>query len=144
MAWTPEEFLRQALAADHPFDSVCVSNDAAFAISQALSAGPAATAEHQRATLERWEKLAVELEPANDALCSQLHADVKPFAQSKKPLLLKAILEELQFPSVATELLHDFPAHGFPAFGPFPETGIFPPRDHAAAITREDLMKSVK
>ena len=133
---------RQASLADHPFDSLAVSGDAAFAIARCLENGPTKSALHQAETLARWKTLSAQLEPANDAFCAKLHKEVRPFAARKKPLLLKAILDELNFPDEAATVLHDCMANGFPAFGRFPRTGLFPEREHRATATREDLMKS--
>ena len=66
-----------------------------------------------------------ELHADNQAICSLSPDEVRPFAIRKKPLLLRAILEELGFPASASTPLHKFLLEGFPALGEFPNTGVF-------------------
>ena len=54
IAWSPSEFLEQAAAAEHPFDSLVVSSDAAVAVAKSLSHGAKLTRTHQEDTLRRW------------------------------------------------------------------------------------------
>ena len=77
------------------------------------------------------------LEKDEEEFCKQLHPDVAPFAKKKRPLLLTAILDELGFGP--TDMLLQFMAPGFPMFGQFPLTGIFPKRHHGATISTDDL-----
>ena len=55
---------------------------------------------------------------------------------------MKEILTELG--SKATELLFVLLTQGAPMFGEFPETGIFPRREHSATVSESDLLKASK
>ena len=57
IAWSPAEFLHQASLADHPFDSLVVSPEAAVAVARSLSNGSAKTRTHQEDTLNRWSSV---------------------------------------------------------------------------------------
>ena len=112
--WTMSQFVQRALSLEHPFSAVECPGATAFAVFQCLTNGPAAVAKHRESCLARWEQLAVELKPEEDALCASLHPDVAPFALLKRPLLNLALLKEAEFP--ATDLVFRFLKEGWPMF----------------------------
>ena len=66
-----------------------------------------------------------------------LHPEVRGVVKGKNLLLLRRVLESLAFPK--TEELHQHLTRGMPMFGPFPATGIFPPKDFQGQKSEEDL-----
>ena len=142
LAWTPEEFVEEARQYDHPFSDHCAPDEVIRAVFNCLTQGPAAVERHQTEFKHKWEARAEALREEEKAFCAQLHPDVAPFAQRKRPLLLKEMLSDLGFP--AAELTTQFVAEGVPMFGPMPETGVFPKRAHPASMTRDQLLKSGK
>ena len=140
--WTPAEFLLRAKTLEHPYASLCVPNEVADAVFTCCTLGPAAISEHRQAFFERWERRASELEDDERKLCATLHPDLQEFAKAKRPLLLKEILYEANFP--AADLLVSFILEGFPMFGPFPATSVFPRRSHAASLNVQQLLKTAK
>ena len=112
-------------------------DEVARAIFFCLTEGPDAVRRKQKEFRQRWEAKAVELKDDEATFCGLLHPGVAPFAAKKRQLLLTAILDDLGFG--ATDVLLSCLGTGFPMFGPFPVTGIFPQRSHRASIDMEDL-----
>ena len=140
--WSPVEFFGVAKGLRHPFAALSAPWEVANAVYLCVTLGPDEIAARRRAFLARWEGIAREIAPREKALVETLHPDVRPFAAKKRPLLLHRLLTEAGFP--AADLLCRFIREGFPAFGPFPKTGVFPQRAHEATLAVEDLRKSAK
>ena len=92
--------------------------------------------------IKKWERRAEQLEEREDELARTLHPDIRKRARVKRPLLLREILRTTGFQS--PELLFSMMTEGFPMFGEFPETDVFPKREHAATLTREEALKTAK
>ena len=142
VAWSPNEFVGEAKRCEHPFSSTEVPDEVAKAIFACLTEGPEEIRRKQTEFRLKWEKKAQDLAADEATFCEQLHPDVAPFAAKKKPLLLTAILDDLGFG--ATDVLLNCLGRGFPMFGPFPATGIFPQRSHRASINVDDLPSVAK
>ena len=140
--WSPSEFLARALELEHPFAAAHCPDATARAIFKCLTKGPKETRKHRAACFKRWRKLAKELEPKEKELCASLHPDVAPFALAKRPLLTHALLVEAEFP--AADLVLKYLTEGWPMFGPFPCSEVFPKRKHERTLSREELLKTGK
>ena len=140
--WSPLEFLKRAQELEHPFASTCCPDATASAIFKNLTWGPQAMRKYRLSCFERWERLAEQLAGPDEELCASLHSDVAPFARSKRPLLTRALLREAQFP--AADLIFDFLCNGWPMFGPFPATGVFPKRDRPCTTSKQELLVAAK
>ena len=144
LPWSPQQFLLKARAAPHPFAATALPDEVARAIFFCCTMGSSFVKERRRQFFAKWEARARELEGAEAELVATLHPDVRPFALKKRPLLMKEILTDLGFGSHATELLFTLLTQGVPMFGDFPETGLFPRREHVATISEGELLKASK
>ena len=140
--WTPAEFLLHAKNLEHPFACLHVPSEVADAVFWCCTLGPEAVSAHRQAFFEKWERRAEELAGPERVLCASLHPDLQEFARKKRPLLLKELLHEAGFP--AADLLASLVVEGFPMFGPFPATNVFPLREHEAALDVQQLLKTAK
>ena len=140
--WTKLEFLEQAKKLQHPFCSAPVPSWPESAVFDCITAGPERIAMKREEWFTRWEARARQLDPAEDALAKSLHPDIRKWARLKRPLLLREILKATDFPSA--DLLFEMSTQGFPMFGEFPETQVFPKRDHAASLTIEEALRAAK
>jgi hypothetical protein len=140
--WTPQEFVDEALKLDHPFSAYHVPPEFETAVFKCLTLGPKEVARLQECFFEKWEAEATRLESAEKVMAAFLHADVQSFALAKKPLVFEAILRETKFP--ATDLVMEYLKEGFPMFGGFANSGVFPAREHTASVTKKELLKTAK
>ena len=140
--WPPFKFFERAKQLAHPFSAFCAPDEVIRAVFLCLTLGPAAVEEKRNAFFEKWEREALRLESAENVLCEFLHEDVKPFAKQKRPLLTKAIMEEAGFKGA--DLVDQFTREGWPMFGNFPRTSVFPSRSHEAAVGKDELLKTAK
>ena len=141
-AWSPSEFINRAKRCDHPFAPVHAPDELTKAVFASLTKGVSGIREHQKMFKAKWEARAKELLAEEALFCSKLHPAVAPFCARKRPLLTTEILDSLGFP--ASDLVLFFLANGFPMFGPFPKTGLFPERHHAASMSYDHLRAAAK
>ena len=140
--WSMAQFLQRALCLEHPFSFAHCPDSTVLAVFRNLTCGPKAVAEHRAACFARWSKLADSLKVEEELLCASLHPDVAKFALKKRPLLTLALLKEAKFP--AADLVYEFLLNGWPMFGDFPSTKVFPARLHERTQTKQELMPTAK
>ena len=140
--WSKTEFLEEAKKAEHPFSMPPAPGEPDMAIFQCVTLGTKKVIEHREAWFQKWELRATQLEDEEAKLTSSLHPDIAQRARKKRPLLLREILQSTGFKS--PELIFKMITEGFPMFGEFPVTGVFPKREHEATMSREEAMKTAK
>ena len=140
--WSKEEFMERAKKVAHPFTTPPVPSEPDLAVFQCITLGPDEVIAQREVWLKKWERRAEQLEEREDELARTLHPDIRKRARVKRPLLLREILRTTGFQS--PELLFSMMTEGFPMFGEFPETDVFPKREHAATLTREEALKTAK
>ena len=140
--WSRVEFFELAKKVAHPFSADPVPSEPDLAVFNCVTLGPEEIVRRRETWFAKWERRARQLEAEEQKLAATLHPDVAERARKKKPLLLREILVETGFPS--TDLIISMIQEGFPMFGPFPVTNVFPKREHMAAITKEEALKAAK
>ena len=136
-AWSPEEFVKEAIKAGHPktFDTVLPS-----ALKHSIEVN-ASTSPSERASLRaqwfaKWTKRAADLSADESALKAGLQPYARDILLPKRILLWREILEDLRYPDmgVLEEMLE-----GVRLTGQTPCTGIFPGAFKPAKRTPEKL-----
>ena len=140
--WTKQEFFEEAKKVQRPFVSAPVPSTPDLAVFNCVTLGPEEIKRRREAWFTKWEARAQQLEADEDKLAQSLHRDIRPWARPKRPLLLREILKDTSFSSA--DLLFQMMIEGFPMFGEFPETHVFPKREHAATLTVEEALKAAK
>jgi hypothetical protein len=140
--WTPVEFFDLSLKLVHPFAVFDVDDAVAYSVFFSLTSGPEAVIQRRRQWFEHWEARAEAVRPQEETLCAKLHPRLAKLALSKRPILLREMLVSSGF--AAADLCYDFLVEGVPMFGPFPATGVFPARRHAATLSLDDLTNIAK
>ena len=140
--WTKVEFFQQAKTLQHPFSATPVPSWPDAAIFECVTAGPERIAMLREEWFDKWEARATVLEREEDELAESLHPDIRRWSRMKRPLLLREILKDTGFPSA--DLMFQMMTEGFPMFGEFPVTNVFPEREHAATLTVDDALRTAK
>ena len=140
--WSVSEFFAKAQSLDHLFQCDEVDDEVTTAIFRILTMGPDWVAMKRAKWLKRWTAIAKELEEEEEVLLSSVHPEVAPFSRPKRPLVFYKMLLEAGFPRLAAKQCLNLLLRGVPMFGPFPPTGVFPSRRHAATTTVEELSKT--
>jgi len=98
MWWSKEEFVKEALQVEHPFDSeVVVPQRIAKVIFTIATEGPTWIEENRKRTLEWYRAARESLEKKETALHEALHPDVEVVVKSKNILLFKTMLEDIGY-----------------------------------------------
>ena len=137
--WTPEEFVAQAEALVHPFDSIVAPDAILRNVFTLLTVGPKSLAAARAETLEHWRRRAKELDPQEQELRSKMHDDVRPTMSSKRILLFGEMLTAAGVPK-ANDLCHLL-ASGFTITGEVPASGLFPAERREPEKTIEDVWR---
>ena len=142
--WSKKEFFEEAKKVAHPFTTPPAPSEPDLAVFECITLGPDEVIARREAWFRKWESRAKQLEEQEDELAKSLHPDIniKGRARVKRPLLLREILRSTGFES--PDLLFSMMTEGFPMFGEFPATGVFPKREHAATLTQEEALKTAK
>ena len=133
----PEEFVKAAMAAEHP----CKNE---FALPQAIQHAIDANARCESADLaknhalffRKWAARAKELEPAEASLKATMPSHIASILAPKKLLLWREIMVDLEYPDVS---VFDEVVQGFSLTGNTPVTSIFPPTFKPAKRSYADL-----
>eukprot|EP00972_Heterocapsa_arctica_P088448 13041880-Heterocapsa_arctica.AAC.1 len=142
LAWTPLEFVAQALRAPHPFTQQHCEDGILRSVFQTLTRSPEATQAARDQALERWRRRARELERKEAQLKESVHPDVAGSVAGKRLLLFGEMLSEIGFPDPGN-LIHKM-ATGFPLVGEIEPSGVFPKCVRPATSTIQDLWKTAR
>ena len=122
-AWSPNEFLRAAAAAQHPFDAPVPLDDRIRDAISFWTDDPGKALRDVRASLAAWRRRRAELEADEVTLHSQLPPCLQQVLEGKRLLLMNEMLNIMGHPdeNVVVEL-----ASGFCVAGSLPPSGVFP------------------
>ena len=154
----PEEFLRQALAAEHPFDLPPGLPDRTLnAIFEVLTKGPHGIGRARSQAIQRWRRRAWELDADEWALFDAAPEPIKACWYGstgwegahrpghwprKRTLLWREMLVEAGFPD--PDLLVNYIRMGTPVFGEVPRCRAFDAREHVGGKSLGKLLGSAQ
>ena len=139
LPWSTSEFVEQARSVEHPFAAIVCEQAIWKSAFLLATRGPAAFGDMRLRALANWRVRARELEPDEARLHASLHPDVRGSVGRKRLLLLKEMLAAAGFP--CAELVFSSMVGGFTVLGKVPATGVFPPKEGAAAAMQEEDLK---
>ena len=134
---TPEDFVRQAVAAGHPKRILETHlNERTKLLVDNLLSGRVAQGNLGQSKLADWDKLATELEPLEETQRKSLDPLVGKILHGKKTCLLERLLSESAFPD--KQLVTDIRS-GFPLTGWMPNSGLFvqEPRPPKTSLSKQ-------
>ncbi|CAE7248689.1 unnamed protein product [Symbiodinium sp. CCMP2592] len=135
IAWTPEEFVKQARGALHPKR---IENGVPKILKETIvrcaQESPADLAKERTATLRRW--MLTSEEAASRADPSDMPDHCAAVLGKKSMKVFKSLLTEAEYPD--TTLTKDI-STGFNLLGPIPASGVLPSKVSAASLTVEDV-----
>ena len=100
--WEPEEFLQEALKAEHPFEAPPPLPDCTVAlIFKFATRGREAVQLERKKNLDHYARVAKELQAQEDSLKEQADPHVRAIVASKKILLFKKMLEDCEHPDTS-------------------------------------------
>ena len=138
----PSEFVREALALNHPQDCVqALSDRQGRMLSDLMCKSKDEVKQFRTMQLERIKALAKELQPQEDELHSKLPAATRKILEGKRILLLQRLMREAGIPDRG--FISRMVA-GFELLGDLPETGLFPKQFRPPRISKQELMKTAK
>ena len=135
--WSPEEFVEQAHALEHPFDSTFADDRVLRSLFKTLTSSPRVVKLRREQALDHWRHRARSLQAQEAGLKEAVHPDVRNSIQDKSLLVFKEMLDAAGFPN-AGELIHAM-SSGFPLVGDVPPTGLFPDFERPASSSLSDL-----
>ncbi|CAE7412230.1 SEP2 [Symbiodinium sp. CCMP2592] len=137
---TPQEFLQEAMATTHPFDSaVSIDGPNLRAIAYTLERGVAAVKQKRLSVLEHYRALEKSLRDDERELKQSMDPSVREVMGSKNLLLFKQMLLDAGVPD---EHLFEDMVRGFRLTGPLEPSGLFPPKYKPASISVDELRRT--
>ncbi|CAE7519874.1 unnamed protein product [Symbiodinium sp. CCMP2592] len=137
---TPQEFLKEAMATTHPFDSaVSIDGPNLRAIAYTLEHGVAAVKQKRLSVLEHYRALEKSLREDERELKQSMDPAVREVMGSKNLLLFKQMLLDAGVPD---EHLFEDMVRGFRLTGPLEPSGLFPPKYKPASISVDELRRT--
>ncbi|CAE7629352.1 unnamed protein product [Symbiodinium sp. CCMP2592] len=137
---TPQEFLQEAMATTHPFDSaVSIDGPNLRAIAYTLEHGVAAVKQKRLSVLEHYRALEKSLRDDERELKQSMDPSVREVMGSKNLLLFKQMLLDAGVPD---EHLFEDMVRGFRLTGPLEPSGLFPPKYKPASISVDELRRT--
>ena len=123
LAWTPQEFLEEALKAPHPADAAPVLDPAMdAAVRWTATAEKGEIKRHLLYTLTQWRRRAEELQKREDALHAGMPFHRQQVLRGKRLLLLREMLASFSYPDLG--IVADMAA-GFRITGDLGVAGVF-------------------
>ena len=123
LAWTPQEFLEEALKAPHPADAASVLDPAMdAAVRWTATAEKGEIKRHLLSTLTQWRRRAEELQKREDALHAGMPFHRQQVLRGKRLLLLREMLASSSYPDLG--IVADIAA-GFRITGDLGVAGVF-------------------
>ena len=139
---TPQEFLQEALQLRHPFNlPVSGDVDNIEAISKVLQMGKLGTMKFRLQQVQKYRKLASEMEEDEKLLHSNMHPDLQSVMRPKRILLFQKMMDDAGV--VDAQLCEEMKC-GFRLVGQLVSSGQFRPRFKPAEISVEELRRSSK
>ena len=140
--WTPEFFIKEAVAVGHPFSTFSgLPNEVRWACECIASMSPVDVINNRCSKLGEWLRLSKSFQLEEEALKASMPDCRRRILESKKLRLMRHIIESEGYDDRA---LADDLASGFSLVGEVPQSHVLPKKLLPATLSRQDLENNSK